>query len=211
MDIFIKIKKLASDIFDNHCEPIKIALKDHLGKDSFAKLRKGEIIISREMLRYHIQQALLQDPIANLDFIACTNEGVKIGVGIKKFKTHIAAEINMFIKKAVINPANQKIVIKVTNEKVVGKNLSGKLVSAIAGALISNIVKKTIISVDIPMYYSKKHNLAVLELHKIPAIRRMKNPLFGTKSLLDFISITRAIHTDAGIILKCKIKKRNLF
>ena len=73
MDILNKVKKLkrlAAHILENHREPLKIILKDNFNSESFAKLRKGKIVISREILRYHIKQALEQEPAADLDFIA---------------------------------------------------------------------------------------------------------------------------------------------
>ena len=209
MDFLKKVKKLkktASDVLENHREPLAIALKDNFNTESFARLRKGEIVISREMLRYHLKEALEQEPFVDLDHIACTDTGVKVGLLIKKFKTSLTAEIGMFIEKAMITFDEQQVVIKINNEKVMGNNLSGKLVSALVGTIISGVVKKAAFSIDLPINYNKKHNVAVIELSEVPAICRMKKPAFRSKSMLDFISITGAKHTDTGIILKCRVK-----
>ena len=209
MDFLKKVKKLkkaASDVLENNREPLAIAFNDNFNANTFSRLRKGEIVISREMLRYHIKEALVQEPSVELDYIACTEDGVKAGLLAKKFKTSITAEIGMFIEKAKINFVEQEILIKINNEKVIGNNLSGKLVSALVGTIISGLVKKAIFSIDIPIHYNKKHNIATLNLSEVPAICRMKKPMLGAKSMLEFVSLVGAEHTDAGITLKCKVK-----
>jgi hypothetical protein len=201
-----KLKKKASSVLEKHHEPIKIALKDNFNSEAFVRLRKGKIVISREMLRFHIKEALAKDPFVDLDYIACTETGVKIGVLIRKYKTSLTAEIGLFIKKAAITFDEQKIVIKIHSEKVIGNNISGIMISAFVGTIISEIVKKTVFSVDLPIHYNKKHNTATLDLSAVAVVRRMKQPVIGSKSVLEFISVTGAEHTDAGIVIKCRIK-----
>jgi hypothetical protein len=209
MEFFKKIKKFkktASNILKNHREPLTIALKDNFNVDSFARLRKGEIVISREILRYHIKEALVQEQFVDLEYLACTDSGVKVGLLIEKFKTSITAEIGMFIEKAMITFTEQQIIININSEKVIGNNLSGKLVSALIGTIISGVVRKTIFSIDLPIHYNKKYNIATMNLSKVPAISRMKKPAVGSKSILEFISVIGAEHTDTGIILKYRVK-----
>ena len=201
-----KIKKTASNVLKNHKEPLSIVLKDNFNAMSFTRLRKGEIVISREILRYHIIEALVPEPFVELDYIACTESGVKVGVLIKKLKTSVTAEIGMFIEKAMITFVEQQIIIKISNEKVVGNNLSGKLLSVLARTIISGLVKKAIFTIDLPIHYNKKHNIATLDLSEIPAISSMKKPVLASKSVLEFISVVGAVHTDIGIIIKCKVK-----
>ena len=207
--IINKVKKLkagTSNVLENNRESLSIAFKDNINSGSFARLRRGEIIISREMLRYHLIEALKQEELVELDHIACTDNGVKIGLLIEKFQASIVAEIGLNVLRTVITPSKQRIIIKITNENVVGNNLAGKIISALVGTIISNLIKKAIFSMDLPIVYNHQHNIAVIELEKLPAIQNMKKPVLGSKSILDFISVLRAKHTDVGIILKCKIR-----
>ena len=158
------------------------------------------------MLRYHIKEALDKEPFVDLDYLACMESGVKVGLLIEKYKSSVTAQIGLFIEKAMITFTEQQIVIKINNEKVIGNNLSGKILSALVGTIISEVIKKAVFSIDLPIHYNKKHDIAVIELSGVPAICNMKKPVIGSKSILEFISVVGAEHTDAGIIIKCRIK-----
>ena len=200
------LHKTTSKAIKKHREPLSIAFKDNVNFNTFARLRKGQIVISREMLRYHLLEALAKEPLADLDHIACTETGIKVGLLIQKFNTSVTAEIEMFIQKAMITFSEQRIVVKIHNEKVIGNNLLGNLVSVLVGTIISEVLKKAVFSIKIPIHYNKKHNIAIINLSRVPVIRRLRKPVLGSKSMLHFISIVGAEHTDAGINLKCKIK-----
>ncbi len=207
--IINKVKKLknnTSDVLGNNRESLSIAFKDNINSRTFARLRKGEIIISREMLRYHLLEALKQEELVELDHIACTESGIKIGLLIEKFQASIVAEIGLNVLRTVITPSKQRIIIKITNENIIGNNIAGKIVSALVGTIISNLIKKAVLSMDLPIAYNHEHNIAVIELEKLAAIQNMRKPVLGSKSILDFISVLRAKHTDYGIVLKCKIR-----
>ena len=206
-----KFKQTASDFLnEKNDHPIKMIFKDNFNKSLFSRLKKGEIIISRELIRYQLVKAVESEEDVELDYIACTKKGVTIGIIINKFNIHFTAQIVLFIDKFVLDSNEQQVIIDISNEKVHGHNFAGKLVSALVGTLISNLLKKSITSLDLPVIFNKHRDKALIDLENIPAIYKMRTkPVLGTsRTMLNFISIVEAKHTESEIILKCKV---NLF
>ncbi|HJO94730.1 MAG TPA: hypothetical protein QF753_15130 [Victivallales bacterium] len=204
-----QIKKAVSDVWDEHHKSIKLVLKDNFSSNFLSRFKRGEIIISEEFIRHNLEKALLEDNEIFMEHLICSDANISIGLLINKFSSEIHVVFRLHILRAKINNHEQRIIFDIKQVNIKGRNFLGKILISIIKTIVSGIFRKSILPSEIAdiIKFDTKDNKAYIELNELEIVRQKAvQPLPCTsRSLFELISVSRIIHSNVGLVVKCKL------
>ena len=202
-----ELKHKVKGFIDSNKESILIVLKDNFKRDFLRRLRKGEFVVSEDLMRLHIEREVEKDKEVELIDVFCTPEGLQVSLIAEKYKTKVKVNFCVYIRNIKFTSKRQVVIFSLKNERVVGENISGMIISVFTETLLAGIITKAVFPEEIlkSVHYKPDHTAAIVDLKDVDFVKSLNKPLFKTsKTLLDFISITGAKHTYNGVKLKVK-------
>ncbi|MCF7792067.1 MAG: hypothetical protein K9L78_00610 [Victivallales bacterium] len=203
-----KLKRLVGNFIDSNKDSIALLLRDNFTRDFLIRLRKGEFLISEDFIRYHIEGAAQKEADVELDDVYCSPDGIRIALIVKRYKAKVKVNFCISIKKVQINSKRQIFIFNLKNEKIVGSNISGLFIAAFTETMLAGIITKSVFPEEIlkSIHYKKNYTAAIVDLSEIDLMKKLNRPLLNSsKSLLDFVSINKAVHSYRGINIKTRV------
>jgi hypothetical protein len=204
-----KIKNAFRGVWDEHHKSIKLILKDNFSSNFLSRFKKGEIIISEEFITHNLTKTLEEDPEIYIEHVICSEANISVGLLINKLSTKIHVILRFYISRAKINSHEQRIIVDIKQMSIKGKNILGKILISLTRTIILGIFKKALVPSDIAevIKIDTKDNKVYIELNELEIVKqKAMQPLPCTsRSLLELISVSKIIHSNTGLVVKCKL------
>ena len=173
-----------------------------ISKEFFRGLKKGCIYIPDSLLHDLIKKAVDDEDGVILKESIFTESGIKIILQVNRSAVDILVTLNIKATKISFNSNEQIIELYISNDKLIGNNIIGKIASAFAGGLITNLINGKIL--DSPLISKKEcskggiHCVADFsqeeQIHKL----NKKLPLLNICAL-DIFNINNIKHVNDGL------------